>query len=323
MNSTRGGLTYLDFGGTSGGASKSLSSSPPMSILIKPLDQLGMNASVVVHGNELTCDFLGGLKKKYGADSTLKYTSLESGWTYVWQIGTKRLIVKDNLGLITYYPNKDTLSSLGMCWNILQSYQFIIVIDGTNTGSAVFPIGVRNPKRQDVNYVGYSFMGREVDPTKPNDPNDPDTPDEPPIIYPPDDPHNPYYGYLADWGDFWQIGLDTTPSPLLHILGNLGNEDERKALLSNLTIPNIETTGNWPQALWFNSQAESGSREKIERQACMSEFSVSMLYLIATLAKMDKPYIAPWLLYSIFKWVGYSSLVQSEEEVYELSPWWG
>ena len=304
MDTNRGGLPYLDLPISSSCVSKSLSNAGlPYKITIKPLGQLGMDANILAYGDSLTWNFLGALKIKWGTSTTLQFPTLQPNWRYEWQIGSKKLIVINDLGQVTYYPNKTTLSSLGICWDIFQSHQFTIVIDGTFEMD-VFLIGTRDVERPYDLYLDLDALPGDFEGDG----------------YPTGHPGDKDHPLIATDGEnVWRTGYEQFPVWTYNSVEFL-----RTVLLSAITIEELKVFNDYPSQGYILPDPDNSVRIPPDRKGEIRAFDFLMIYHIANqLIMMSDPVLEPWMLYEIYTWLGQNTLTSEPDLVFELSPWWG
>jgi hypothetical protein len=143
----RNSLMYSDVLGFDNG-SRSLAG---RDTAINPLRLYPLSGVETTEGDSLTWGALKKYGREWGISQDILYSTVQTGYTYVWNLTTNTFTVTDADGNITTYTNCKDPKDLRVSWGVFTSAQFYIkLLDGTN--NAIFLIGT-HPTRGGISIL--------------------------------------------------------------------------------------------------------------------------------------------------------------------------
>ncbi|MBP2629896.1 MAG: hypothetical protein H6Q70_524 [Firmicutes bacterium] len=266
---------------------------PYFSVRLKNLSHLGLKIPNKYYGDTLTFDEMEALNIDWGDNETLVYDSLQTSWSYVWNLGKKTFTVTDGNGAITIKTNVTTISDLGICYDILESHNFAIELTSDLDLPAFF-IGSRAMEKKASIMQSIRWSSIEA-----------------------------YLNSIMHVAFKRLIERDETGLSVEDIF-NLGlqiNDTERNVLLAKIT--SLKAYGQYPMNFLQGDQAIAVTRELIRQGTMLILGEFLMIQTFASINKMTKPVVEPWMLWDLWKWIGRSSVTITRDRAFDLSPWWG
>lgn len=312
---SRGAIPQREWGSGLGTVTSSMSRAPKpfFSVKLKNLGQLDLKIPATYYGDELTWGILGGLNIKWGNETTLLYDGLQPGWSYVWNLGRKTFTVTDDKGTAVVHQNVVTMSDLGITCDILESHNFQIYIDASFDNDAFLICWIYK-------------KGYPPDPDNPYDPDDPDDPTN-------QTPTVTSIIQMFSWGEADKylnsimkiafgrlIGISKKVVDQTIVITSDESTIQRQILSAK--VFNLSGTGFYPQNLLQGDQSISLTRKTLIRQAEMWILgNALMITSLASLNQISAPYVAPWLLWDLWRWIGRSNVVVTKDRCFDLIPW--
>ena len=304
----RDGLLQLTCLGM-GGKNKSMGRCPRPSnpIRLMYLGHLALKVPSIFYGGSMTWDELGSLKIPWGDNETVIYDTVQAGWTYVFDVGLKRFTVTDNNGTATVYNGITTISDLCISWDILESPQFSIVINGTFENIAFL--------------IAWKYRKWQVPPGE--DPGN--IPARSGYQFP------YFFSYVDQY--LSENGVSSKYYRLLDISPIDGVTDgvtvsldasgyAREVLLAK--IKDLSADCNFPANYFEGKNAAVAAKQIIEKQAIIESVGEwLMIAAFASIMNASKPVYEPWMLWHLWQWLGQGTVVIKRERVFDLSPRWG
>jgi hypothetical protein len=280
-----------------GGMSKSLARPPEpfFSVRLKPLGSFGIDADIIVYGDEATMDFISSLNVLWGDNDPAAYDTLQAGWKWVWNVSRKQLFVTDAVGKTTF-RRVDTWSDLCIAADVLESHQFVYLLDG---GAFMEPFLLAEKEEKVRKSVENNILWGEFD----------------------------RYVSAAYHALFlqlrgWLASVDDT-SGTLSTQTYSAVEDLRMVITAK--IRNLATDGVWPQNLLSGAADIVGTSDKAVRSAMVLAVGKYLMVslLTASMLKADKQCYEPWMLWQMFQWLQHSTTFELDDTIFDLSPNWG
>jgi hypothetical protein len=280
---------------------------PYFSVKFKHLGHVG-KPFADYYGDEITWGQLGSLRIPWGNSTVIKYSALQPGWTYWWEIGTWDFTVTDDVGNVIVEKVR-TLSDLGITWEIFESHQFSIHISGKFENEAFL--------------IAWRYRRGTGGPGDPGGPGDWFEPSIQIHMMP----------YL--WGEFEKYLLEyihiehrrLTPADHAEAADVQYIDADMTGLIRSLVFAHVVTlsaTGNFPAELLQKDINTVVERVLDDRKAESYLIgNLLMIQVFASIDNMSKPVFEPWMLWHLWQWMGKSGVVVSRERVFDLSPWWG
>jgi hypothetical protein len=273
---------------------------PFVSVKLLHLGHLGLDFKDY-YGGKITWDELGSLNLEWGENEVIQYNGVQPGWTYWWEIGIWEFTVTDELGNKTV-TKAETISDLGITWDILESPQFSIHLSGKFENDSFLLAWKYKP--------GYE---------------------------PPDPSHPRPEGFIAEylWGEFdkylnnemhahYQMLIDkviTTGNP--DTIVDMDLSDCVKTMILAKTT-SLAATGNFPLDLIKMDLQSLGEKEYREAGTEMHTVgNLLMIHIFASIMNGSKSAFEPWMLWKMWQWFGSSGVVVNRDRIFDLSPWWG
>lgn len=288
---------YIGFGN----CSKSLGRAPRViNTRFKPIGSFGHDKTIVVYGDEATLDFIDSLYVPWGENEPSSYDSLQQGFSYVWNIGKKTLTISNENGEVTVVRKINTITDLCIDVNIFESHQFIFFIDAFFEPEA-FLIATRLMSNRNSQYMLYSWG--EFDKYLR-------------ALF-----HASYsrlYKWLSSSAEAELDGANEVYS--------YGAFDEVRTFI-NALILDLTQSGQFDMNLLSGSKELSSNRKEVIQKAVLLEIGQNlMIYAISIsiLSASNKYCYEPWMLWTIFKWIGEGSNSNiNRNKIFDLSPNWG
>ncbi len=313
MSNERGGfMANMLSGGYLDKSSKSVRRCPRGIDLVrmKALGHLGVNFHEEYYGDTMAWFELESIRLKHGNSSTVKYPQLQTGWTYYYDAIGKIFTVTDDKGVQTS-EKINTLSDMGIVWDILSSHQFKIYFSARFINDAFLIAWVK--KR---GYV-YDDDGKIIDP-------DDTIPKDDTIID---------LGYkLAYVDQFFNETLHHRCSRIVKKEFKQPESENRitqvlcepkKAEILRTSVPVRRATGDYSDMAIKGPEVKFVMANK-KRNAIidiiLGEFL--MVAFFASIMNMSKPVFEPWMLWGLWKWLGSGKPIESIEKIFDLSPRW-
>lgn len=277
-----------------GMASKSLGRPPKpyFSSLIKPLNSLGIDKTVIVYGDEATVEFMDYLYIKWGNTIPNVVDTLKQGYQYIWNVGKKTLTIIDASGNIETQRIINAWCDLAIESYILESHQFCYVLDA-NLLPEAFPIARRYIKTTTAQKQGYvwGITDEYLDPNI--------------------DGNSQLYFFCKN--DNKKVG---------QVYMYFEKVKELQDILYGL-IRNLSQTANYIN-LFVKEKDGHGKKIIVVKKAIMHlSIKYQMIYAVSnSILNADKHCYEPWMLWEMFKWISNSSFIEVEEKIFDLSPMW-
>ena len=280
-------------------------------------------------GDTLTWEQLSKADLRWGTSTTILFSTLQAGWSYVYNCVEERFTVTDDKGKVVYAINTNLISDFGITWEILTSHQFWI--EYTDSASNIwFLIGTKK--------------------TKHNPSVDPDNPDKPPIDpdYPdPDnpDPDNPEYWKIkfgpirATYADlYYTKDLHHTDKRLAsrpeYIMWTLDNELEQSIdniqavptiIRSNVPVRDIRGDFTPQMVIAHDKVKEVNPCKKRKAVLTIEQHMTLLLALVSAnlYYRRGNPVIEPWMLWEMWKWLGQINVPEAVDTIFDIMPNWG
>lgn len=283
-----------DFKGFSG-ASASLARPPEtfFSTKLKPLGSIGQDETVIVYGDEATPDFTDSIDVVFGDAEPAAWDSLQTGYSYIWNVGNKNLVIKNADGVIVTARKITAWSDLCISAEVLESHQFTYIIDGSYTPNA-FLLATRQMSMRKSSVMAVCWGEFEKTLT---------------TIF------HVVYTRVEGW-------LKEEAGTMEY--ENMGAIARLQSFIK-ATIGDLSQSALFPQNLYLASKNLAGKPIKVNKSVLIASIGkYLMVYTIsATLLLGDKDCYEPWMLWEMFKWLQKSRYVEVEETIFDLSPNWG
>lgn len=278
-------------------ASKSIERPPEpfFSVRMKPLAQIGINRTLLVYGDEATPDFTDSLSLAFGDTAPNGWDVLMPGYTYTFNVGRKQFAIADESGSVLAIRRVDTLHDLQIEAAVLESHQFIFLIDASFM-KAVYPIVRRKIKESPTTIEVYQWgeFDRYLSKTF----------------------HAAFLRVYAWLGEDDRTGKDLYEA--------VGVVTELRGIVFAV-VRDLAQRAEFQQNLLAATRNFSAvRRENIKRAALMHFANLLMLHAIAAgILTGFKPCVEPWMLWGMFKWAQLSTIIPREDDkIFDLSPWW-
>jgi len=277
--------------------SKSLARPPELffRVCLKPLGSFGIDADVIVYGDEATMDFISALNILWGDNDPAVYDTLQANWKWVWNVSRKQLSITDAAGKTTF-RKVGTWSDLCIAADVLESHQFVYLLDG---GAFMEPFLLAEKEKITRKTATSSILWGEFD----------------------------RYVSVAYHALFlqlrgWLISVDdTSGTPATQTYSAV--EDLRMAITAK--IRNLAADGVWLQNLLSGATDIVGTPHKAVRSALVIAVGKYLMVslLTASMLKADKQCYEPWMLWQMFQWLQHSTTFELDDRIFDLSPNWG
>jgi hypothetical protein len=322
MSNERGGfMASMLSGGYLDKSSKSIRRCPQGIDLVrmKALGHLGVNFYEEYYGDTMNWREFESIGLKHGSNLAVKYPQLQTGWTYYYDAIGKVFTVTDDNGRQTS-EKINTLSDMGIVWDILSSHQFKIYFSARFINDAFLIAWVK--KR---GYV-YDDDGKIIDPNYPHDPNDPN-------YNVPKDDTTINLGYLLAYVD--QFFNETLHYRCSRIVKNEFKQPEPENKITQLlcepekteilrtSVPVRSATGDYSDMAIKGPDVKfvlANKKRNAIIDMILGEFL--MVVFFASIMNMSKPVYEPWMLWGLWKWLGSGKPIESIEKIFDLSPRW-
>ncbi len=295
MELTRAGIMVSDMGWmTMQNRSMENTVRPYFANMMKPLGHFLAQPPITIYGDQLNWDMMDSVRVKWANSEILQYPELLPSWSYVWDVGSSKFTVTDDANASTVRLNVHALSDLGICWDILESHQFSLLLSASYD-TAPFPTGPKVFSNRAIEISGYIWGQLEH--------------------------------YLSG-GQHVKFDMMTDS-----ILNGIGNGDQnlvysyydfmRSVLFASVNELNFANK-NYPVSIINGKEAIAGSKEQIDRNGQMQQI-ITLLMIRAFAFKLlngDYPCFEPWMIYSIWRWLGEYRAVELSDRIFDLSPWW-
>ena len=274
------------------------------------LGHLALKVPSIFYGGSMTWDELGSLKIPWGDEETVIYETVQTGWTYVYDIGLKRFTVTDNTGTATVHNGIETISELCISWDILESPQFSIAL------TAKF--------ENDAFLIGWKYRKDRIPPGE-------EVPSG--FVFP--DKAADEYTYFFSYVDQYlsKSGVSSKHyrlldvSPLDGVLdGVMVSVDvsgyAREILLAK--IQDLSADCNFPENYFEGKNAAVAAKQIVEKQAIIESVGEwLMVAAFASIMNASKPVFEPWMLWHLWQWLGHGTVIIKRDRIFDLSPRWG
>lgn len=273
---------------------------------IDPLQLYTLSPGATIASGVLTWGALRGYQAAWGNGATLRYTGVQPGYSYVWDIDKKTFIVTADTGQVTAYNNMRALTDLGIAWEVLRSDQFTVLFPSC-TNSNIFLIASRLVVIRDSAVAEKELLEY----------ND----------YLAENSQHIAFNRLSYRGlDFSSVNNPGggTYDPEVYTIF-YGDEAARTILLSK--AEKLQITNLYPlDMLGAPEELQADRTEIIHGGHYYDRLSYLMIALFAQNMLSGKAEILyePWMLYAVFQW--YFNTVHNmanNRKIFDLSPRWG
>lgn len=270
-------------------------------IRMKALGQIGVNYHAEYYGDEMTWTEFESIGIIHGNSTIVKYPQLNAGWTYYYDAVGGIFTVTNDKGNVTV-EKIHTLSDMGIVWEILSSHQFKIYFSAKFIDDAFLIAWIKR-------------RGSDYDPTNPKD--DMSISQGYKLAY-----VDQYFNETLHNRCDRIVQSESEPVNLKNtVTQSLQEPIEIHDLRSNTPMRNA--TGDYT-AMAIKGPDNIFSLATKQRNAAidlvLGEFM--MVAFFASIMNMSKPVYEPWMLWSLWKWLGSGSITESVERIFDLSPRW-
>lgn len=273
---------------------------PFFSVRLKLAAHIGVEFGDIT-GNNLTWKKAMYLKIRYGTGTEIKYPSLQVGWTYKWNISSGEFVVTDDKGATT----KTTcwsISELGICWEIVRSIQFVIIVDAhfeddwikiAQVAAKPDIHGGDDGKTRDYSVldIPWSFVEKYVNDTQ-----------------------HFRARRLIDGEDMYD-GEYICSFDISYVI--------KTCLYAS--VADLVSSGSYPTNFLDAYKDLPAERAQIARIGqAVENYELLMIKYFATIMNAGNPVLEPWMLFNVWWWKGEGgNPPPARERIFDLSPWWG
>ena len=292
-------LMYADLSGVSSGSTSLAGQDKP----VFPTRLYALSPTSVTAGTALNWGKLRNLGLPWGPDTALRYSALQDGWSYVWNVNNGTLTVTDAAGTATVYTGIYTLKELGLPWGILRSVQFSLIFQEQDNAD-VFLIAakswvVRQSQQHSFDRMANDFLYEGIQH----------------ILFDRLCGHN-----MGDDGAAGNLDYD------LFVIQTIAYYAiEQTVLFSKAQA--LDFVNVYPLDLLAGAEAVIGANEVVERTGQMAAaWTCLMIALFSRnlLAPGSKIIYEPWMLWAAFMWwTSWETDTASSRRIFDLSPRWG
>ncbi len=280
---------------------------------LNPIQLYSFSKQLVIQGAPIWA-FLKVDPRKWGANTPLRYSKAEAGYSYTWVLSNNTFVVTDDKGSTTTYTGATTIKSLGISWGVLKSTQFYSVF--TNfTNSDLFPLCNR--------YGGGRILYVTQDGNLPiND-------------YLKDIDQHGSFNYLVSMvsfkgnipGDKPGTGYGDEPEPIIPVVDPIAYKlTEMIATILLSRAENLQATNGFDTDLLSADLIRESPRDETPQESQIQEYdSLLMIAVISSLLlRGSKPVFEPWMLWKAYAWYsGVTHGTANSRQIFDLSPRWG
>lgn len=283
--------------------SRSLLNQPLMPFVqtrMKPLGTVDMDVDILCYGDETTYYFMRGLKLPYGI-SNGSTDKLLPNWKWSFNISKMVLTVTDQTGEIIATRPIKCWTDLNVSYEILKSHQFIYVIDA-EAKSNTFIIAAREMSNREDLTENSAISWITTTPDW-NNGGGKSSYDKKP--------------YLAN--------QNAIPIHIFRDIEIYEKYPECRIAIQSI-ISHYFSTGEFDEHVMVLGVPPIVAKKILIIKPAVIRLASQILFILALSTSIldggNLPYIEPWLIWGIWKWLPRLSDTLLSDKIFDLSPWW-
>jgi len=273
---------------------------PFISTQMIPFGSIGLNEERQVCGDEATCGFTDSLRVIWGDTEPNSWDNLQDGWQWKWYLCDSHLeIINSFLGK-KYVRQVDTWSDLLVSIEVLESHQFIYVLDA---GDEPIPFLIASrPYGLFLSFLPEFIWGLNGSSDGGGD-----------------------YHYIQKGHTFWLIDSESGALPVITFTLH---EKDQSPLFAHVTRE-LQAVGIYPLSLADGMSELAAYYERSDRRGNVSTLGMYLFWACAASSLFlnddyaSGPCYEPWMLWQMWKWLQKYRFEELSGKIFDISPNWG